>query len=46
MPFQHYELLLLSHLTQQFNFQLVQLVLFSASQAEKMPYKMKHTNSI
>lgn len=34
MPFKHYELLLLSHWTQQFNLQLVQLVMFSASQAE------------
>lgn len=34
MPFKHYELLPLNHLTQQFNLQLVQLVLFSASQAE------------
>lgn len=46
MPFKHYVLLLLNHLTQQFNLRLVQLVLFSTSQAEKMPYKMRHTNSI
>lgn len=34
MPFKHYELLLLNHLNQQFNLQLVQLVLLSASQKE------------
>lgn len=34
LPFKHYELFLLNQLTQQFNLQLVQLVLFSVSQAE------------